>query len=597
MKKNFSKKISFLICLPFLLILIFVGNFSAFGQKSAVKTKFADEVRGTIFGTVLDETGSPIADAIVSVSPVGSRNYGDFLRETTDRDGKFKFENLKPRQYKIGVRYAGYVLPEESETLLEEQKTYQINQEVNLSLEKGGVITGKVLGADASPVIKLRVRAVKIRDEFGRRVPAQELIRYSQQNFTDDRGIYRLFGLEAGGYLVFVGGEDYFFNNDLKTKSGSPVYHPSDSIDTAREISVSYGREANAVDINFRQIQGFIVSGSVLGAKAAAVNNGSVNISLVNALNGVEIVQNSVYPRDGKYSFQIPQIPDGEYEIRAFQFNKDGIFSKNPLQKIKVKGADISGLKINLQPLASVKGEIIFEKNPAFERIKECSATNQAIVASTAVKFDSIAKEKSILDPIERSWQNDVAAPDEKGAFAINGLSGGRYFLNVKIPDKNVFIKDFYKQISPKETRDLKSGLTLGAGEISDNIKIILSDGAAQINGKIIFSDDEKNEKGAGKSIVYLIPADEENKDNVLFYRESAADANDNFSFANILPGNYFLLIENSSIDSEKVQEVSIPKFFDAAERSKLYQAAKEKKVEALKLQPCQNSSVEFNKR
>lgn len=580
--------------LIFLLILYCAAIVPAFGQKSAKQPKPADQSRGTIFGTVLDETGSPMVDALVSLSPVGSRAYGDFLRETTDRDGRFNFENLKPRQYGISVNYAGYVLPEDSENPPKERKTYQINQEVNLTLKKGGVITGKVFGADGVPIIKIRVRTVKIRDEFGRLVPAQEPTRFSQQNFTDDRGVYRLFGLEAGGYLVFVGGKDNFYDSDLQTEGNSPVYHPSDSVDTAREISVGYGRETNAVDINFRQIQGFVVSGSVSGAKPGGSDNGRVDISLINSANGVDIIQTTVSPRDGKYSFQIEQIPDGEYEIRAFQFDDKGIFSRNPLQKIKIRGADVSGVKINLISLASIKGDVKFEKNPALKQIKECHETDQTAVASMIIKFDSAAKEKSILDPIERSWQNNVAAPDEKGNFTINGLENGKYFLKLKFPDKNLYVKDFYKQISPKEQRNLKSGLSLGAGEISDNVKIILSDGAVQINGKIVVSKENLAENRSGKWIVYLIPADEENKDNVLLYAESVSDSNNKFSFENIRPGNYFLSIENYSIDAGKVKNISVPKFYDHESRTKLYQAAKNKKVEAITLQSCQNSLIEI---
>ncbi len=577
------------------LTLICVSIFSAFAQTLAPKTKSADEVRGTIFGTVFDETGTAISDALVSLAPIGSRASGEYVKILTDRDGKFSFENLKPRRYKISVRFAGYVLPEQFEISSHEQKTYLIDQEVNLTLKKGGIITGKVSGADNQPIIQIRVRAVKIRDEFGQRIPAQEFYRYSQQNFTDDRGIYRLFGLSAGDYLVFVGGEDVFSGSDLKTKGGSPVFHPSNSIDAAREISVGYGRETNAIDINFREIQGFTISGSVSGAKADAANNGGVEISLVNAANGVEAMQTVISPQTGKYAFEFEQIPNGEYEIRAFQFNNKGIFSRNSLQKINVKGADISGVKVDLKSLASIKGNVTLEKNPALKTIRECTETAHTAVAVTVIKFDSSRKERSILDPLERNFQNALAAPDEKGDFELNGLESGKYFLNAGFSDKNLYVKEFFRQISSKEKRSLND-LNLTAGENADNIKIIVSDGAAQINGKINISDETAFENRAEKQIVYLIPADEENKDNVLLYQESAADANDNFSFANIRPGNYFLLIENIPIDSEKVQEVSIPKFFDAAERSKLYQAAKEKKVEALKLQPCQNSLIEIEK-
>jgi hypothetical protein len=68
---------------------------------------------------------------------------------------------------------------------------------------KGGVITGKVVTADNDPVVAVRVRALRIRDLNGRRPARLEL---SPDRLTDDRGIYRIFGLLPGTYLVYAGG-------------------------------------------------------------------------------------------------------------------------------------------------------------------------------------------------------------------------------------------------------------------------------------------------------------------------------------------------------------------------------------------------------
>jgi len=573
------------------LILLIVS--AAFGQKAKPSPKNAVKPPGVISGTVSDETGSPIEDAEVSIQPAGSQKSGESFRETTERSGKFNFENLKPRRYKIYVSYAGYVLPEVFETSMGNQKTYSINQQLNLIVRKGGAITGKVSDEIGQPLIKVRVRAVRIRGEFGERIPAQEFARYSPQNFTDDRGVYRIFGLTAGSYLIFVGGKDYFSEQNLKTKENSPVYYPSDSIDTAGEVRVGYGQETNAVDVNFRYIQGFHVSGTITGAKANASNNGSVEIFLVNAANGVETVQTQTFERDGKYAFQIEQIPDGEYEIRALQFSERGVFSKNPLQKIKIKGADVSGLTVNLKPLNSIKGRVLMEKDSKLNAVKDCAKTVETALTSIIIKFDSDAKEKSVLSSLENIQQNIFAAPEENGDFEINRLENGRYFLNADFPEGNLYVKDFFQQISVKEKRDLSGGLNLKTGENLDNVKIIFSDGAAKINGKIIVSKEEKAENPAAKFVIYLIPADEINKDNILRYAQSFNRVDGTFSFVNVAPGNYFLSAESYSTDRETVEKSPMPKFWDVKERLKLFQNAKIGEYN-LTLKPCQNSTVEL---
>ncbi len=575
------------------LFLLFLSVFSLFGQKTKLSSKVAEKPSGVISGTISDETGAAVEDVEISINAVGSSKISAYFRDTTDRAGKFRFENLKTRRYKIFVRVAGYVLPEMFETSPERQKTYRINQELNLTVRKGGVITGKVLDENGQPLIKLRVRAMRIRDEFGQKIPAQEFEQYSLQHFTDDRGIYRIFGLTAGSYLIFIGGDHYFSERNLKTKEGSPVYHPSDSVDTAREIRVGFGQEINSVDINFRLIQGFRVSGTILGAKPNAGNNGSVSISLVDAVNGVPIVQTQMTELDGKYAFQIEHIPDGEYEIRALQFNDGGIFSKNSLQKVKIKGADVSGLTINLKSLNSIEGKVSIEKNVALATVKECPKTAETAVTSMLISFDSDAKEKSVVDSLERNQQNALAAPEENGDFEINQLASSKYFLKVNFLDANLYIKEIFQQISAKEKRDLSGGVNLQNSANVENVRIVFGDGATKINGKIIVSDEENIKNQSAKFIVYLIPSEAENKDKILRYALSFSNSDASFSFENIAPGNYFLMAEDYSLDKEKLQESAIPKFWDTKERLELWQKVKNEET-ALTLKPCQNSTVDI---
>jgi hypothetical protein len=574
------------------IILILLTVLPSLGQKAKPPVKIVEQTRGAISGTIFDETGSPIEEAEISISTVGSQRFPESFRETTARNGKFRFENLKPRRYKIYVRYAGYVLPEEFEISGENQKTYQINQELNLIVRKGGVITGKVLDENGQPIIKVRVHVVRIRDEFGRKIPAQEFARFSQQNFTDDRGIYRVFGLAAGSYLVYIGG-DYSYERTLKTQENSPVYYPSDSVDTAGEVRVGFGEEINSIDINFRQIQGFRVSGTILGATPKAVNNGSVFMSLINAVNGVETVQTQTNERDGKYAFQIEQIPAGEYEIRAFQFAENGMYSKNPLQKIKIKSADISGLVINLKPLNSIKGNASIEKKSDLKLIKECADFKETNLISMIIKFDSAAKEKSILDSIEKIQQNISATPEENGDFEINQLESGKYYFKADFPNENLYVKEIFQQFSVKEKRDLSDGFNFQNGENLENVKIVFSEGAAKISGKLIISEKEKAENPQAKFIIYLIPADLENKDNVLLYAQTIGNSDETFLFSNIAPGNYFVSAEKYSPDKENPQESLNPKFWDAKERLRLFEEAK-KREGFVTLKPCQNSNIEI---
>src|SRR5262249_53333760 len=87
---------------------------------------------------------------------------------------------------------------------------------------------------------------------------------------TDDRGVYRIFGLEAGRYIVGVGASD---DDGLQAisirRSYKRTYHP-DAIDeaSAKIIEVQPGGEVQNVDIKLsRGPRGYTAVGRVIDSE------------------------------------------------------------------------------------------------------------------------------------------------------------------------------------------------------------------------------------------------------------------------------------------------------------------------------------------
>jgi hypothetical protein len=74
--------------------------------------------------------------------------------------------------------------------------------EIDLKLARGGVITGRVTGPDDKPIVEERVNLQQV-TEPGQ--PPQNLPRQNLLYQTDDRGVYRIYGLPPGRYRVSVG--------------------------------------------------------------------------------------------------------------------------------------------------------------------------------------------------------------------------------------------------------------------------------------------------------------------------------------------------------------------------------------------------------
>ena len=84
-------------------------------------------------------------------------------------------------------------------------------------------------------MVVVPVRAYMIRDSRG------QPTRYgtpSQERTTDDRGVYRIYGLAPGTYLVAAGGGRSSAYSVSAYATDAPTYAPSSTRDTAAEVVV-----------------------------------------------------------------------------------------------------------------------------------------------------------------------------------------------------------------------------------------------------------------------------------------------------------------------------------------------------------------------
>ena len=228
------------------------------------QTSSAQEAKpGTISGRVVNESGQPLPKASVMLRRWGLMEPGS-INTTTDREGKFEVSGLQPFNYQIFAYLQGYAPLHRD---LEVSPVYRAGDSVTLVLSKGGVITGTVTNQAGEPVVGVNVRALMV--HAANRFPyPYNLI--DPADLTDDRGIYRIYGLPEGTYVVWAGGGGESFASNVDPFANDvPTYAPASTRDTAKEINVRAGVEANGVDIRFRGGPGHAVSGSARGLEGA----------------------------------------------------------------------------------------------------------------------------------------------------------------------------------------------------------------------------------------------------------------------------------------------------------------------------------------
>src|SRR5262247_2031383 len=152
---------------------------------------------GVIIGRVVNDAGRPVAGAQILLVKAGVKIESGAQSSSADEEGNFKATGLGPGSYMISTNVPGYVTARTDS----ERDYYRPGENVTINLIKGGVIAGRVTDSYGEPMVGFRVQALKVRELEGGQKYMGALWR-SYGRLTDDRGVYRLYGLEPGVYVV-----------------------------------------------------------------------------------------------------------------------------------------------------------------------------------------------------------------------------------------------------------------------------------------------------------------------------------------------------------------------------------------------------------
>src|SRR5437773_4646034 len=155
---------------------------------------------GTVSGTVTIK-GRPAGGIIVGLrQSQPSSPDTQMLRSKTNQDGAYKVTDVPPGTYEVSLSVPAYVVSDAAQGMTVVITAGETVNGIDLTLVRGGVITGRVTDADGKSVVEERVMLTKADAPANRRqfYPLSMTV-------TDDRGIYRMFGVSAGRYKVFVG--------------------------------------------------------------------------------------------------------------------------------------------------------------------------------------------------------------------------------------------------------------------------------------------------------------------------------------------------------------------------------------------------------
>ena len=541
-------------------------------QEPLTERKAAEQpVTGTIEGKVVNESGQPLAGAMVIVRMINSAILN--RSTTSDVDGNFRMNGLETGLYLVTANIPAYTtVPGDPEN----PKYYRIGDTARVEMVRGGVITGAVNNSTGEPVIAVRVRATMIRDANGKALRSPIVGGFEQP--TDDRGIYRIYGLAPGTYIVSAGGGG-FVTNFNPYETDVPTFAPSSTRDTAAEVNIRGGDDV-AVDIRYRGEPGHSVSGTV---KTGI----STNVSLFLAKPGSNNAVATALQIPAMRGFVFNGISDGDYDLVAQESAANPgtlsiVMAFSEPKRITVKGADIAGIEVVTKPMGSISGKILIEPSEA----PECEGKRPPLLAETLVRLRRPEKELE-TDPMALRFIGNSGSPDAGGAFSLRNLPAGRYQFEPRFYARYWYLQSItMNSAAPKPQRidAAANWTTLKSGEQLSNLAITLAGGAASIRGAVLVKEGETLPAGM---VVYLIPNEKDKVEDVLrhFVTDIAADGT--FTFNSVPPGRYFALTQ-TNVETQIATLARLRQPEAASSRAKLRRLAETKKSE-LELKPCQN--------
>lgn len=545
-------------------------SISALAQETILQRE------GAITGQVVADDGKPMGGAQVIALSVGkSRTTGGTQMTNCDPEGNFKLTGLSSGVYSLLARSPGYI------TVQDQSRIYRLDESAIIRMSRGGVITGRVTDEFGEPMVGFSVSADRVRDSEGQPYrAASSMNEMNSSRMTDDRGVYRIYGLEPGSYVVGVNGAFSMLPGPARISSEPPSYYPSSPRGAAIEINLRGADEASGIDIRARGGRGRAISGTVSGETQG---EGMVNSVIVTLLSSADKQVVGTATLINGQNFSLRGVEDGEYELVATRFNEAMDFAVSAPRRVAVKGVDVNGLELKLMKFGSISGRVVIEASK-----QECKTADQFRVEELLLELKREDQSPSFPDDGHFTGLAGIflgnAAPEKDGSFIAKGLKAGHYRVNVNLQNENWYVRAITRAMAPRPMDVSRAGVTLKQGEKFSGIEMIIAQGAASLSGRVVPSSEGAQLPEQLRA--HLIPVETIAADDLLRYAEAPVRGDGAFEFKHLAPGKYLLHARQAAGKKSNDRNLR-PLVWDAVERAKLRREAAAAKNE-IELQACE---------
>jgi hypothetical protein len=480
-------------------------------------------ITGTVIGA---DTGSPLTDATVRVSPGGAETK-------TDSQGRYELHGLSPGNQTVSAS----VPIEGRARVLANRRQVSLTAGIALSgvdfrIPTFGQISGRVLDENKEPVPGVTVMLIAREYSHG----ALRYI-YTRATVTDDQGGYTLGRIPAGrAWLLMAQSRagrlpsiaDAPADPKLRRKVASDTWYPnSRDAAGAQQLTLRFGEHREAVDFQLIRVPSFCVEGKIERDGSAL----PMSFILADASpSGGEVGGSSMFTNppnglaaaDGR--FRICELPRGNYVLSANPAtNSPAFFGSVPFT---ITDHDVKGLKLTPGPRVSMAGEVVFE-GPEPEKPVE-GKLSLSLLPLTRPPYASESGLHVQAD-IPRSFSFDGLFINEYGFDSV-ALPGSLYIKSMTYGTQSILYKP------------LRVGSAMGDA----GIRIVMGTDGGQISAKVT----DKNGNAIGDSWVHILP-DQVVSEAMLaaVFVSGQTDQNGAWTSKSLAPGKYYVLATTGPVD------------------------------------------------
>jgi hypothetical protein len=440
----------------------------------------------TVSGMVTTDESSPKPLRRVRVA-LQSADLRAPIAAVTDDDGRFVLQGVVAGHYTVMANRPGYVstiLGAEPGSFLGAPIAVADGEQVaglTIRMPRGAVITGTARYPSGRPAQGMQVQVSQVRSVDGKR--RTRFTAELSMTSTDDRGVFRQFGLAPGDYVVQLlvmappGGlgqaQRQTTSNEAswgdrmaasaadswttppspgRVEALAPVYYPGTTeLAAAQVITVKAGEEREGVDLTVESVPTARLSGRVFDPDGQPRAGVTVRLSgkpgsTISDMIGALIGRGGRTDADG--AFTIEAVPPGDYTLTAQAApagdtakpapadananlmtmmsgmlgggnNAGSLYAGEP---VLVSGQDISNLDLRLRPGVTMSGTLVFEGSA--DRPKGAMQVTLVPVTNNAT---TVGMALSMFQGANASVAADLT-------FSMKGIVPNRYRASVNLP-------------------------------------------------------------------------------------------------------------------------------------------------------------------